>query len=79
MDEDAIRQVIEAKGWQYNGVSRWIVVTGQTPYELSKMCGVDKSVVSRWLHNASLPDFVQWAFVAFGKLKLYGVDIREYF
>lgn len=70
MTEKEIKQEIILKGWEYNAVTRWLVETSTTPYRLSQLCGVERSVVSRWVHSATLPAFVQFAFVAFDKMRL---------
>lgn len=70
MTENQIKKEIGNRGWEYNAVTRWLVETSTTPYRLSQLCGVDKSVVSRWVHSATLPSFVQFAFVAFDKMRL---------
>jgi hypothetical protein len=70
MKEAELKKEIASRGWEYNSVTRWLVETNTTPYKLSQLCGIDKSVVSRWVHNATLPAFVQWAFVAFEKMRL---------
>lgn len=70
MTENQIKKAIDEKDWSYNAVTRWLVETDTTPYRLSQLCGVDKSVVSRWVHSATLPAFVQFAFVAFDKMRL---------
>lgn len=70
MDETDLKREIEKREWKYNTLTRWLVLTNTTPYALVKMCGVDKSVVSRWVHSESLPAFVHWAFLAFDKMRL---------
>lgn len=77
--ENEIKDKIAAHGWTYNAVSRFLVVTNTTPYKLAQICGVEKSVVSRWLHSATLPAFVQWSFVAFEKLRLSGSNVLDFF
>ncbi len=70
MNENQIKKAISEKEWTYNAVTRWLVLNNVTPYRLSQMCGVDQSVISRWVHSANLPAFVHWAFVAFDKMRL---------
>jgi len=70
MNETDLKKEIASRGWEYNAVTRWLVVTNTSPYKLSQLCGVDKSVISRWVHNATPPAFVQWAFMAFDKMRL---------
>lgn len=80
MTEKEIEAAIKAKGWDYNLCSRFLVVTGVTPARLASIAGVQRSVVSRWVKGeVVLPAFVNWAFLAFCKLKMHGVNVMDYF
>lgn len=70
MTENQIKKTIDEREWSYNAVTRWLVETNTTPYKLSQLCGVERSVVSRWVHTETLPAFVHFAFVAFDKMRL---------
>lgn len=63
MNETEIKRRCEVRTWTYNVVSAYLVETGITPYRLSQVMGVNRSVVQLWIHSDNLSGAVQFLFL----------------
>lgn len=79
--ENEIKRRVHAKGWEDNVVSRYLLHSRQSPCAMASLMGVNRVVVSRWvhLHDDDLTPFTHWVFFMLLKLRLHGVSVEDYF